>query len=79
MIRLERQGDVFVLIMAAGENRWNTTFVRAFDEALDEVATSEGPASLVTASDDDNGAAPFPRVIRLSTLPPLTAQSSAAT
>ena len=42
MIRLERQGDVFVLTMAAGENRWNTTFVRAFDEALDEVAASEG-------------------------------------
>jgi enoyl-CoA hydratase/carnithine racemase len=53
MIRLERQGDVFVLTMAAGENRWNTTFVRAFDEALDEVAASEGPASLVTVSDNE--------------------------
>ena len=53
MIRLEREGDVFVLNMAAGENRWNTTFVRAFDEALDEVAASEGQASLVTASDNE--------------------------
>jgi enoyl-CoA hydratase/carnithine racemase len=53
MIRLERQGDVFVLAMAAGENRWNTTFVRAFDEALDEVAASDGPASLVTVSDSE--------------------------
>jgi enoyl-CoA hydratase/carnithine racemase len=53
MIRIERQGDVFVLTMAAGENRWNTTFVRAFDEALDEVAASEGPASLVTVSDNE--------------------------
>jgi len=52
MIRLERQDDVFVLAMAAGENRWNTTFVRAFDEALDEVSASEGPVSLVTVSDD---------------------------
>ncbi len=53
MIRLEKQGDVFVLAMTVGENRWNTTFVRAFDEALDEVAASEGPASLVTASEDE--------------------------
>lgn len=53
MIRLEKQGEVFVLTMAAGENRWNTTFVRAFDEALDEVAASEGPAALVTASENE--------------------------
>jgi enoyl-CoA hydratase/carnithine racemase len=53
MIRLEKQGEVFVLTMAAGENRWNTTFVRAFDEALGKVEVSEGPAALVTASDDE--------------------------
>ena len=50
MIDLERQGDVFVLTMDEGENRWNTTFVRAFDAALDEVTASEGPAALVTMS-----------------------------
>jgi enoyl-CoA hydratase/carnithine racemase len=32
------------------ENRWNTTFVRAFSKALDEVEASEGDASLVTTS-----------------------------
>jgi len=32
------------------ENRWNTTFVRAFSKALDEVESSEGAASLVTTS-----------------------------
>lgn len=53
MIRLEKQDEVFVLTMAAGENRWNTTFVRAFDEALNEVAASEGPAALVTVSDSE--------------------------
>ena len=53
MIRLEKQGDVFVLAMAEGENRWNTTFVRAYDEALDEVTASEGPAALVTVSDNE--------------------------
>lgn len=50
MIELERQGDVFVLTMAADENRWNTSFTRAFAEAIDEVAASDGPAALVTSS-----------------------------
>jgi len=36
--------------MDDNENRWNTTFVRAFSKALDEVEASEGAASLVTTS-----------------------------
>ncbi|MDE0943735.1 MAG: enoyl-CoA hydratase-related protein [Alphaproteobacteria bacterium] len=50
MITLNRQDDVFVLTMDAGENRWNTTFVRAFNARLDEVLASDGPAALVTTS-----------------------------
>jgi len=50
MIELDREGDVFTLTMTAGENRWNTTFVREFARALDEVEASTGPAALVTAS-----------------------------
>jgi enoyl-CoA hydratase/carnithine racemase len=50
MIDLTRDGDVFTLTMTAGENRWNTTFVREFAQALDEVEASEGPAALVTTS-----------------------------
>lgn len=50
MIDLDRQGDVFTLTMNAGENRWNTTFVRALSEALDEVEASTGPAAMVTLS-----------------------------
>lgn len=50
MIELERHDDVFVLTMTADENRWNTTFVRAFAAALDEVEASEGAAALVTTS-----------------------------
>jgi len=52
-ISLEREGDVFVLTMTAGENRWNTTFTRAFAAAIDEVEASEGAAALVTASADE--------------------------
>jgi enoyl-CoA hydratase/carnithine racemase len=50
MIDLTRQGNVFLLTMNDGENRWNTTFVREFDKALDAVEASEGPIALVTAS-----------------------------
>jgi enoyl-CoA hydratase/carnithine racemase len=50
MIELERHDDVFVLTMVDDENRWNTTFVRAFAKAIDEVEASAGAAALVTAS-----------------------------
>ena len=50
MIDLSRDGDVFTLTMDAGENRWNTAFVRDFAKALDEVEASTGPAALVTTS-----------------------------
>lgn len=53
MIELTRSGDVFTLTMNAGENRWNTTFVRAFADTLDEVQESTGAAALVTASASD--------------------------
>ena len=50
MIDLTRQGEVFILTMNDGENRWNTTFVREFSSALDEVEASTGPAALITTS-----------------------------
>jgi len=50
MIELSREEDVYTLTMTAGENRWNTTFVREFAAALDEVEASTGAAALVTAS-----------------------------
>lgn len=53
MIDLQREGDVFVLTMTDGENRWHTNFVRAWAAALDEVEASEGPAALVTTSADE--------------------------
>lgn len=53
MIDLKRDGNVYTLTMNDGENRWNTTFVRAFAEALDEIEGSEGPAALVTTSSSE--------------------------
>lgn len=53
-IKVERhereRGTIVELIMTAGENRWSTTFARAFDAAIDEVERTEGPAVLVTTS-----------------------------
>ena len=39
--------------MNAGENRWNTSFVREFSNALDEVESDDGPGALVTSSTDE--------------------------
>ena len=50
MIALKREGYVFQLTMNAGENRWHTNFVRAFNAQLNEVEASEGPAALITTS-----------------------------
>jgi enoyl-CoA hydratase/carnithine racemase len=52
LVQLDREGDVFVLTLCAGENRMNTTLVREINHALEEVCRSTGPAALVTASAD---------------------------
>jgi enoyl-CoA hydratase/carnithine racemase len=48
VIDLQKDGDVFVLRMRDGENRFNDRFVDAFQRALDEVEASTGAAALVT-------------------------------
>lgn len=48
MIDLDRQGDVFVLRMDSGENRFGAEFIGAFDQRLDEVEKADGPKALVT-------------------------------
>jgi Delta3-Delta2-enoyl-CoA isomerase len=51
MIDLKRQGDVFVLTMKAGENRFNGPFLDALHGALDEVEASPGKGALVTTGE----------------------------
>ena len=48
---LSRDGDVFVLRMKSGENRFNPDFIGAMNAALDEVEASRGAAALVTTGD----------------------------
>lgn len=51
MIELERQGDVFVLRMRAGENRFGPDFLKEFGGVLDEVEGAGAPSALVTTGE----------------------------
>ena len=51
MIDLKKEGEVFVLHMKAGENRYNREFLDALNAALDEVEGASGPAALVTTGE----------------------------
>jgi enoyl-CoA hydratase/carnithine racemase len=48
MVELVRTDDVFVLSMDRGENRLSPELLTAVEAALDEVASTDGPRSLVT-------------------------------
>jgi len=48
IIELTREGEVFVLRMNDGENRFRDDSVAAWNAALDEVERAEGPKALVT-------------------------------
>jgi enoyl-CoA hydratase/carnithine racemase len=48
VIELTRQGEVFILRMNDGENRFRDDSVAAWNAALDEVERAEGPRALVT-------------------------------
>ncbi|MEZ4355803.1 MAG: enoyl-CoA hydratase/isomerase family protein [Myxococcota bacterium] len=50
-VRLEREGNVFVLRFAAGENRFRPASLAAWHAALDEVESAGSPAALVTTGD----------------------------
>jgi len=50
---LRREGDVFILTMRSGENRFNQPFVDAMNEALDAVEKSKEPAALVTVGGEE--------------------------
>src|SRR5262245_2585568 len=52
MVKLTRQGPVFVLRMEAGENRFNRPFLDAMTAAFDEVEAATGPVALVTTGAD---------------------------
>jgi Delta3-Delta2-enoyl-CoA isomerase len=51
MIELETRGDVRILHLREGENRFNRASVDAIHEALDKVAAAEGPVALVTVGE----------------------------
>jgi enoyl-CoA hydratase/carnithine racemase len=50
-MRLERDGDVFVLSLGDGENRFNDTFLEEFNDSLDEVEAAPSPRALVVTAE----------------------------
>ena len=48
MIKLEKEGDVLILRMDAGENRFGPEAIGLWNECLDEAEAVEGPKALVT-------------------------------
>lgn len=48
IVNLDKQGDVFVLRMQNGENRFSTPFFDELERALRTVEESKGPCALVT-------------------------------
>ncbi|HUB38251.1 MAG TPA: enoyl-CoA hydratase/isomerase family protein [Streptosporangiaceae bacterium] len=51
MIELDQDGNVFVLRMRSGENRFNLEWLDGVNEALDRAEATEGPCALVTTGD----------------------------
>ena len=51
MADLDRDGDVWILRMRDGENRFSQGFLDAFNEALDQVEAADGPRALVTTGE----------------------------
>jgi enoyl-CoA hydratase/carnithine racemase len=51
LIELDRDGDVFVLRMRAGENRFSLEWLDAVSSALDQVQAADGPIALVTTGE----------------------------
>ncbi len=52
LLDLGREGNVFVLTMRSGENRFNRPFLDALNQAFDTVERSTGPAALVTTGEE---------------------------
>jgi Delta3-Delta2-enoyl-CoA isomerase len=52
-VNVRRKGEVFVVTMEAGENRFNPGFISAMNQALDQVEGSSGPAALVTVGGEE--------------------------
>ena len=53
IVDLKREGDIFILTMQAGENRFNPSFIGSMNQVLDQVERSSGPAALVTVGGEE--------------------------
>jgi enoyl-CoA hydratase/carnithine racemase len=51
LIEIERDGEIHILRMRAGENRVNLDFLAAWNDALDSIESSPGAGALVTTGE----------------------------
>jgi enoyl-CoA hydratase/carnithine racemase len=51
VLDIERRGDVAVIHLRDGENRFNATSIAAWHRALDELSAQDGPLALVTTGE----------------------------
>jgi Delta3-Delta2-enoyl-CoA isomerase len=51
MVEIERDGNVWILRMRDGENRFNAGSVAAINGALDQACSADGPCALVTTGE----------------------------
>jgi enoyl-CoA hydratase/carnithine racemase len=66
IVDLKKEGDVFILTMQSGENRFNRTFIDAMNQALDTVGKSSGPAALITIGGEKKFHSNGPDLARLT-------------
>lgn len=52
-VELKREGNVFILTMAKGDNRFNPPFLEGMNRALDTVEQARGPTALVTTGGEE--------------------------
>ncbi len=52
-VELKREGDVFILTMTKGDNRFNPPFLEGMNRALDTVEQSRGLIALVTTGGEE--------------------------
>ncbi len=53
VVELKKEGDVFILAMTKGDNRFNPPFIEGLNRALDIVEKTNGAAALVTTGGEE--------------------------
>jgi enoyl-CoA hydratase/carnithine racemase len=53
VVELKKEGDVFLLVMSKVDNRFNRSFLKEMNQALDTIERTTGPVALVTMGGEE--------------------------